>query len=89
MGLANGPEMRFKWYHTRAIEIVANAKGSPTMLPKVKAELLRYSTILSYFFRDGECSDPYPGMKDWWCWQRESRETPRIDRERHECRDRG
>lgn len=53
-------------FHTRAIEIVANAKGSPTMLPRLKAELLRYSTILSYFFKDGEWSDPYGGMKNLW-----------------------
>jgi len=49
---------------TRLMEIVANAKGSPTMLPKLNLELLRYSTMLSYFFKDGECRDPYGGMKN-------------------------
>lgn len=50
--------------HTRLIEIVANAKGSPTMLPKLKLEALRYSTMLSYFFKDGEWREPYDCMKN-------------------------
>jgi hypothetical protein len=53
-----------KKLHTRLMEIVANAKGSPTMLPKLKLEALRYSTMLSYFFKDGEWREPYEGMKN-------------------------
>lgn len=74
-----------KELHTTLMEIVANAKGSPRMLPKLKLEALRYSTMLSYFFKDGEWREPYGSMKNpkgSGFRRRESTETPnRIDRD--------
>jgi hypothetical protein len=45
------------------MEMVARAKGSPTMLPILNLARLESIAFMLYFFNEGECNEPYEGMK--------------------------
>ena len=58
---------------TIEMEIDANAKGSPMMFPTLNVCLLESIMLVLYgFFKEGECREPYEGMKDSK-WSRRSR----------------
>jgi hypothetical protein len=45
------------------MEMEAKAKGSPTILPALNLARLESMMFMLYFFNEGECSEPYEGMK--------------------------
>ncbi len=51
----------------------AKAKGSPTMLPALNLARLESVKFMLYgFFKEGECKEPYDGIREtkWSRWTR-------------------
>ena len=66
-GMGSGFNRTRDEQRTKAMEMVARAKGSPMTLPTLTVPLRPYwAREVSIFLNDGECREPYDGI--WKVW---------------------